>query len=107
MTKLKIRKDRTPAVLRKVAKEEPDARVSRRPLAIANAEFGMNCKLVRQHRHAFRLAEMIEASPNGSAAAAGLGNPGHALEGSDRGDLRRPATLLGSRTWVQRLGSGF
>ena len=42
MTKqLKIRKDRTPAVLRKLAKSEPDARVARRLLAIANALDGM------------------------------------------------------------------
>ena len=42
MEKLKIRKDRTPAVLRKLAKREPDARISRRLLAIANALSGMN-----------------------------------------------------------------
>jgi transposase len=42
MSKLKIRKDRTPAVLRKLAKDEPDARVSRRLLALANALSGMS-----------------------------------------------------------------
>lgn len=42
MAKLRIRKDRTPAVLRKLAKSEPDARVSRRLLAIANALAGMS-----------------------------------------------------------------
>ena len=42
MKELKIRKDRTPAVLRKLAKDEPDARVTRRILAIANALSGMN-----------------------------------------------------------------
>ena len=42
MEKLKIRKDRTPAVLRKLAKREPDARISRRLLAIANALSGMS-----------------------------------------------------------------
>jgi transposase len=42
MRKLKIRKDRTPAVLRKLAKAEPDARVARRLLAIANALCGMS-----------------------------------------------------------------
>ena len=42
MSKLKIRKDRTPAVLRKLAKDEPVARVSRRLLAIANALSGMS-----------------------------------------------------------------
>ena len=42
MAMLKIRKDRTPAVLRKLAKAEPDARVSRRLLAIANALSGMS-----------------------------------------------------------------
>ena len=42
MTKLMIRKDRTPAVLRKLAKAETDARVSRRLLAIANALSGMS-----------------------------------------------------------------
>ena len=41
METLKIRKDRTPAVLRKLAKAEPDARVARRLLAIANARTGM------------------------------------------------------------------
>ena len=42
MEKLKIRKDRTPAVLRKLAKAEGDARVARRLLAIANALCGMS-----------------------------------------------------------------
>jgi transposase len=37
MKELKIRKDRTPVALRKLAKAEPDARVARRLLAIANA----------------------------------------------------------------------
>ena len=41
MSKLKIRKDRTPTVLRKLAKSEPDGRVMRRLLAIANALSGM------------------------------------------------------------------
>jgi transposase len=40
MAMLKIRKDRTPVVLRKLAKAEPDARVSRRLLAIASALSG-------------------------------------------------------------------
>ena len=42
MQKLKIRKDRTPVALRKFAKTEPDARVARRLLAIANALGGMS-----------------------------------------------------------------
>jgi transposase len=42
MRKLKIRKDRTPAVLRKLAKTETDVRVARRLLAIANALSGMS-----------------------------------------------------------------
>ena len=42
MEKLKIRKDRTPAVLRKLAKAETDVRVVRRLLAIANALSGMS-----------------------------------------------------------------
>lgn len=42
MEKLKIRKDRTAAVLRKLAKDETNARVSRRLLAIANALSGMS-----------------------------------------------------------------
>ena len=42
MSTLKIRKDRTPAVLRKLAKAETDARVARRLLAIANARSGMS-----------------------------------------------------------------
>jgi len=42
MATLKIRKDRTPTVLRKLAKNEPDARISRRLLAIANALSGMS-----------------------------------------------------------------
>ena len=41
MEKLQIRKDRTPAVLRKLAKAETDVRVARRLLAIANALTGM------------------------------------------------------------------
>ena len=42
MEKPKIRKARTPAVLRKLAKAEADARVARRVLAIANALGGMS-----------------------------------------------------------------
>jgi transposase len=42
MERLKIRKDRTPAVLRKLAKAEDDTRVVRRLLAIANALAGMS-----------------------------------------------------------------
>jgi transposase len=44
MTALTIRKDRTPAVLRKLAKTGADARVGRRLLAIANALSGMRRK---------------------------------------------------------------
>lgn len=42
MAALEIRKDRTPAALRKLAKETGDARVTRRILAIANALDGMS-----------------------------------------------------------------
>jgi transposase len=42
MEKLKIRKDRTAVVLRRLAKEETDVRVARRLLAIANALDGMS-----------------------------------------------------------------
>lgn len=42
MTALTIRKDRTPAVLRKLAKAEANPRVARRLLAIANALSGMS-----------------------------------------------------------------
>ena len=41
MSALSIRRDRTPTVLRKVAKGESDARIARRILAIANALAGM------------------------------------------------------------------
>jgi transposase len=44
MTALSIRRDRTPEVLRKLAKSEADARVARRLLAIANALSGMSRK---------------------------------------------------------------
>jgi transposase len=44
MTALSIRGDRTPAVLRKLAKAETDPRVARRLLAIANALSGMSRK---------------------------------------------------------------
>lgn len=44
MIALTIRKDRTPAVLRRLAKSESDPRVSRRLLAIANALSGMDRK---------------------------------------------------------------
>ena len=39
---LEIRRDRTPAVLRKLAKADTDARLPRRILAIANALAGMS-----------------------------------------------------------------
>jgi transposase len=42
MLALSIRRDRTPRVLRKVAKGESDARIARRILAIANALDGMS-----------------------------------------------------------------
>ena len=42
MSALSIRRDRTVVVLRKLAKGEPDARVARRMLAIANALDGMS-----------------------------------------------------------------
>lgn len=42
MAALEIRKDRTPAVLRKAAKAESDARVARRMLAIASALDGLS-----------------------------------------------------------------
>ena len=42
MRALSIRRDRTPSVLRKLAKSEPDARIGRRILAIANALEGMS-----------------------------------------------------------------
>ena len=42
MAALEIRKDRTPAVLRRLAKETDGARVARRILAIANALDGMS-----------------------------------------------------------------
>jgi transposase len=44
MTPLTIRRDRSPAVLRKLAKAESDARVARRLLALANALSGMSRK---------------------------------------------------------------
>jgi transposase len=44
MTALIIRRDRTPAILRKLAKAEADTRVARRLLAIANALSGMSRK---------------------------------------------------------------
>jgi transposase len=44
MRALTIRHDRTPAVLRKLAKAEANARVARRLLAIANALSGMSRK---------------------------------------------------------------
>ena len=44
MTALTIRKDRTPSVLRKLAKAEANARVARRLLAVANALSGMSRK---------------------------------------------------------------
>ena len=48
MAALRIRKDRTPVMLRKVAKAEEDARVGRRMLAIANALDGMSREAAAQ-----------------------------------------------------------
>jgi hypothetical protein len=42
MSTLSIRRDRTPTLLRKLAKSEKDARIARRILAIANALDGMS-----------------------------------------------------------------
>ena len=44
MTVLTIRRDRTPAMLRKLAKAEVNCRVARRLLAIAKALSGMSRK---------------------------------------------------------------
>lgn len=44
MRGLEIRRDRTPVMLRKLAKAEDDVRVARRLLAIANALDGMDRK---------------------------------------------------------------
>src|SRR5262245_46899354 len=48
MAALRIRNDRTPAMLRKLAKAEEDARVARRMLAIANALDGMSREAAAQ-----------------------------------------------------------
>lgn len=48
MAALTIRKDRTPVMLRKLAKAEEDARVARRMLAIANALDGMSREAAAQ-----------------------------------------------------------
>jgi transposase len=48
MAALKIRKDRTPVMLRKLAKAEEDARVARRLLAIANALDGLDRKVAAE-----------------------------------------------------------
>ena len=48
MPALTIRRDRTPAMLRKLSKMEEDARVARRMLAIANALDGMDRKAAAQ-----------------------------------------------------------
>ena len=48
MSALWIRRDRTPRVLRKLAKGESDARISRRILAIANALDGMSREVAAQ-----------------------------------------------------------
>ncbi len=48
MTALAIRKDRTPAVLRREAKREGNPRVARRMLAIANALCGMDRGMAAQ-----------------------------------------------------------
>ena len=48
MAALTIRKDRTPVMLRRLAKAEEDARVGRRMLAIANALDGMSREAAAQ-----------------------------------------------------------
>jgi hypothetical protein len=48
MTALTIRGDRTPAVLRKLAKAEANTRVARRLLAIANALSGIAGRTLRR-----------------------------------------------------------
>jgi transposase len=48
MAALRIRKDRTPVMLRKLAKAEEDARMARRLLAIANALDGMSREVAAQ-----------------------------------------------------------
>jgi hypothetical protein len=63
MTSLSIRKDRTPEVLRKLAKAGTNMRVARRLLAIANALSGMSRK------------EAAEAAGMDRQTLKGLGDP--------------------------------
>ena len=83
MSALSIRRDRTPVMLRKLAKGEPDARVARRTLAIANALDGMSRKdAARSAGHgspdAARLGDPLQPAWHRRAADRGAGSPAKA-----------------------------
>jgi transposase len=84
MAALEIRKDRTPAVLRKLAKEADDARVARRILAIASALDGMS------REDAARSAGMDRQTLRDGV----LRYSAHGIDGlADRWNGGRPATF--------------
>src|SRR3974377_1946371 len=94
MRALTIRRDRTPAVLRKLAKAEANARVARRLLAIANALSGMSRKEAAEaagmDRHAHR--DWVFRSP--AHGVEGLyvgwgGGPPPRLEPHEQAELMR------------------
>jgi transposase len=94
MIALPIRRDRTPEVLRKLAKAEANARVARRLLAIANALSGMSRKEAAEaagmDRQALRdwVIRYNEHGPEGLYDCWGDGRPPR-LEPAEQAELMR------------------
>ena len=76
MTALTIRRDRTAAVLRKLAKAEANTRVARRLLAIATALSGMSRKEAAEAAGMNRQTPSRRATARrATSALEGLGDP--------------------------------
>ena len=81
MKELKIRKDRTSVVLRKLAKVETDGRVARRLLAIANALTGMSRVAAAESAGMDRQTLRARLSGIGSSATTSTASTGSATVG--------------------------
>ena len=87
MKELKIRKDRTSVVLRKLAKVETDGRVARRLLAIANALTGVSRAAAAASAGMDRQTLRARLSGNGSSATTSTASTGSETTG--RAAVRR------------------
>ena len=93
MLALSIRRDRTAAVLRKLAKMESDARIARRILAIANALDG-RAETRRRSRRAWT-AKRCATRSSATTSMALTGSPTGSVTGGHRNSTprRKPSSF--------------